>query len=147
MSDERDKLEAGIAERLERIEEARADIKVLQKKVDAYDWNEDEQVLDRYHDMLQESLLSALGDADLGFWKWILTGGNSAATLLQEHDPILYRCDLNDYVDSLQKDDFVPEDLQEILDEIEELEEEIESLESDNEYDQEELDGLEEDDE
>lgn len=54
--------------------------------------------------------------------------------ILQEMDPIAYGCGLNDYVDSLEKDDDpkykgLEEELETLTDELNDLESELEDLE------------------
>ena len=65
----------------------------------------------------------------------ILGMSYSASRVLQEIDPIAYRCGLSDYADTLDPSDF--DEYNDMLEELEELELELEELELELEDDDE----------
>jgi septal ring factor EnvC (AmiA/AmiB activator) len=106
------------------IEEMKAEIKTKEKELDNFELDNDDHE-DQYRDMIEEFD----GPVRIGSLEY------SAARVLEEIDPTAYRCGLNDYVDSLEKEDDpkykeLEEELETLEDELSDLEADLEDLEA-----------------
>ena len=93
---------------------ARNNLKEKQQEMAGYEISRDAS---DYRDHLDE----VYGDIE------ICGGTYSAGSVLEEVDPTAFRCGMNDWIDSLDKED--EEDYKELMEEEEELENEISDLE------------------
>jgi len=87
----------------------------LEDQIDNYEIDPDDYI-DEYDDMLDE-----LGDVTIG------TLSYSASRVLEEIDPVAYRCGLTDYVDSIDLDDIA--EYRELVDERDTIQDEIYDIE------------------
>jgi hypothetical protein len=104
------------------IEEKKAEIKAKEKEIDGFELDVDDYE-NQYRDMLEE----ISGPVKIGSLEY------SAARVLEEVDPIAYRCGLVDYVDGLDRNDdagymALEEELETLTDELSDLENELEDL-------------------
>ncbi len=99
------------------IEIKKAEIAAKEKEIDNFELDNDDYE-EQYRDMLEE----ISGPVKIGSLEY------SAARVLEEVDPTAYRCGLNDYVDSLEKED--DPKYKELEEELETLEDELSDLES-----------------
>jgi predicted RNase H-like nuclease len=105
------------------IELKQAEIVEKEKEIDGFELDNDDYEA-QYRDMLEE----ISGPVCIGSLEY------SAARVLEEVDPTAYRCGLNDYVDSLEKNEdqhyiTLEEELEALTDELNDLESELEELE------------------
>ena len=109
-----------------------ASLEVKREELDNYEIDPD-SIEDSYKEVLDES--------------YEMPNGWSYSDVLEQMDPIMYRCGLNDYVDGFDKEEF--QDYKELQEEFEEfdnindqLNDEISDLEQEIEEKQEILEGL-----
>ena len=111
--------------------EAKQD-EIAEKKQEIEDF-EPELDDDRYDDMLDEpGIMTDDGMVHIGMLTY------AVSQVLKEIDPTAYRCGKNDFIDSMDKDEFkeyqeLEEELQELEDELDELENEIEEMKEEEE--------------
>lgn len=109
-----------------KIDGKKAEIMEKQAEIDGFELDPDD-FIDQYEEMLNEE--GPVKVAGLTF---------EASQIIKELDPTAYRCGLNDFVDSLDKEDTeeyqkLEEELEELEDELADLEEELEQAETEEE--------------
>jgi septal ring factor EnvC (AmiA/AmiB activator) len=93
------------------IKQLKSEIAKLQKALDNFELDNDDYA-EQYEQALDES-----GDVHIGSLTY------SASQVLKEVDPTAYRCGLNDYVDSIDKED--DPKYQELVEKLEALQDEL----------------------
>lgn len=120
-----------IAELESKLLDSQKELSDIQNDIDNFDAS-DYVTEDDYDEMLDD----CHGDIDICGYSY------SASRVLQEVDPIAYRCGYNDYVDSIDLDAIV--EYCELTEQKDELESEIEDIESELENLNDELSDIEE---